>query len=348
MTRTALGLFWLLAACNDKDKNPGDTGNVGETGDSSPDDSTATDDSSGGDDSTVIPCETKVNETIPEEDSDESVAWFYRDPLFVTFSDDASAATVVLYGPDGAEVPTTKTWSDGNFQVEITPDTPLLGSTTYTLHMEVCEYSGDLVFTTSVYGSALEESADALVGNTYVFNLSQAEILKPEGIGPLLSSYLKQPLLIGVDHADASVIGLIGSQGKQKDDGTYVQDGTTIWTFPDADFTTNPYFSAATDAISIDYYGTDIPLESFTLAGTFAPDGGSIGSAEASGLGDTRNMGPLLDLGDDPNAVCGLVDSLGLPDVACEPCADGEPYCLYLEVRFDDAELEEGLILSAG
>ncbi len=339
MLRYGLFLFGALAACND-DKGE-ETGNIEETGDTGESGETGETDDETGDTNVVTPCETVATATTPE---DEESGWYYRDPLFVTFSDDAAGATFALTDPAGTAVSLSEGWSDGNFQVTLTPDVPLAGNTTYTLHIEVCEYTGDLTFTTSAYGSPMEESADALVGKTYVLDLSKSEILQPEGLGLFLASYLTEPLLIGVNNADESLIGLVGAQGYKKADGTYKQVGDDVWIFPDADFTTNPYFSASTPSIGIDYLDATITIESFELAGTFAPDGSAIGGGHAQGWGDTREMGPLLELGDDPGAVCEFIDALGL-GVSCSACADGEPYCLFLEVEFDEAPLAEGLTI---
>lgn len=339
MTRFGLAVLFALAACNDDDKGA-ETGNVDDTGtDTDSDSSVDTDTDTGGDTDTVVPCETVALATSPE---DGTTDFYYRDTLGITFSDDASGATIQLLDSAGAEVPTTASWGDGNLQVVLTPDASLQGNSAYTLHIEVCEYSGDVMFTTSEYGTALEGDASSLVGNTYVLDLSKADILQPEGLGYLLASYLTEPILLGVASADASTIGLLGAQGYKKNDGTYKQVGTDVWVFPDADFTSAPYFAASTDAISIDYSTVAIPIENFSLAGTFASDGSKIGGGWASGLGDTRNMGPLLELGDDPGAVCTLITALGL---SCENCSDGEPYCVYLEVEFDEAPLAEGLTI---
>lgn len=348
MIRFSLLALGFLGACNsDKDKGTGDT----VTDDTaSTDTDTATDSGDSADSAdtgtdTAPPCETIATATTPE---DETTDWFYRDNLSVTFSDDASGATLQILGPDGAEVPSTAVWSDGNFQVEVVPDAPLVGSTTYTLHIGVCSYTGDVSFTTSVYGGALEEEPATLVGNTYVFDMSKADIVQPEGLGYLLASYLTEPLLIGVDHldTDTNLIGLIGAQGYKKSDGTYKQASTEVWIFPDADFASAPYFEAATPSITIDYGDASIPIENFALEGTFSPDGQSIGGGHASGLGDTRDMGPLLGLGDNPTAVCSLIDSLGLT-VGCEACSDGEELCLFLEVNFDEAEIASGVTIVA-
>lgn len=338
MKRYGLALLWVLGACKGDDKG-GETGNVDDTGDTDTAGDTDTSTDTDTDTDTDVPCETVAIATTPE---DGTTDFYYRDALGVTFSDDASGATIQLLDGAGAEVATTVTWGDGNFQAEVTPVEPLDGNTAYSLHIEVCSYSGDVLFTTSEYGTELAESAAGLVGNTYVLDLSKADILQPEGLGYLLAAYLTEPILLGVDHADESLIGMVGAQGYKKNDGTYKQVGTDVWIFPDADFTSAPYFAASTPEISIDYSDVAIPIESFSLAGTFAADGSKIGGGWASGLGDTRNMGPLLELGDDPGAVCDLITALGL---SCETCADGEPYCVFLEVEFDEAPLAEGLTI---
>lgn len=340
MIRSGILLFCLMAACNKDDKGA-ETGKVDDTG-KTDDTGQPTDDTSETGETGTPACQTVLSSTDPE---DGSTGWFYRDALWLTFSDDASGATLVLYDSESNVVPTTNTWSDGNFQVSVAPDVPLEGESTYTLHIEVCDFAGDLTFSTSEYGAPLEGSADALVGNTYVLDLSKATILQPETLGPLLASYLTEPLLIGVDHADDTAIGLIGAQGYKKSDGGYKQVGTDVWIFPDADFSENPYFTASTDYVAIDYGGTTIPIEQFELSGTFAPDGSAIGGGHAQGWGDTRNMGPLLGLSDSPSAICDYIDLLGL-GVECSACADGGEYCLFLEAVFDEAPVEAGLTLT--
>lgn len=348
MYRFTLMALGFLGACG-TDKDKGGTDTVGDdtasTDTDTGEDTDTGDDTSGetGETDTTPPCETIATATSPEDEEDE---FFYRDSLSVTFSDDASGATLQILGPDGVEVPSTASWGDGNLQVEVTPDSPLVGNTTYTFHIAICEYSGDVTFTTSPYGADLEEEESSLVGNTYVFDMSKADIVQPEGLGYLLASYLTEPLLIGVDHLDteAATIGMVGAQGLKKSDGTYKQVGTEVWIFPDADFSSSPYFAASTPSITIDYGDASIPIGDFALEGTFSPDGLSIGGGHASGLGDTRNMGPLLGLGDAEDAVCTLIDSLGL-SVGCEACPDGETLCLFLEVYFDEADIADGVTI---
>ena len=339
MQRMAIGVSLMLAlvACKG-DKSGPDTGNVDDT--SAPADDTGTPADDTGE---VTSCAVVLLEASPDDGDD---GWYYRDPLSLTFSEPAESHSpvITLTDSDGAEVATTVTWADGSYQATITPSDLLAGSADYALHVEVCEYSGDLTFSTDVYGGALEEDSSGMVGNTYVFDMSKADITQPEGLGYLLATYLTEPLLIGIEAADESEIDLVGAQGKLRNDGTYRQYGEDVWDFPVADFTTAPYFSADTDRIEISYSGYAIPIEDFHLEGTFSPDATSVGGGLAYGLGDTRYMGPLMGRGDEPDAVCSLIADFQI-GIECVECEDGGPYCLFLEAEFGKAPLEEGLTI---
>ena len=119
-----------------------------------------------------------------------------------------------------------------------------------------------------------------------------------------------------------------------------------IFPFPPSDWVEAPYFSGDTEEIVVTYASassvTNITIHQVHLEGTFAADGSSMGGAWASGLCDTRNLGPLLDMGSDEDVVCNYLASFGLP---CIDCGDGEELCVYMEAYFDDAPLIDGLVL---
>ena len=136
----------------------------------------------------------------------------------------------------------------------------------------------------------------------------------------------------------------MGAQGMvDGTSGEIIQNRTfSTWDFGQASFSDAPFFGATTAGIAIDYAGSVIPMHNFHVEGTFSADGETIGGAMASGFGDTRDMGPLLQLGGDPDAVCDFAAGLGLD---CVDCPDGNPWCLEIEARFDDADWIEGLDL---
>jgi len=214
----------------------------------------------------------------------------------------------------------------------------------YTLDVDVCGDFSSRGFSTSIYGGELIIEPEDLVGSTYLFDLGTAEYRQPEGLGMIIGLFLSAPLLVGITQADASEISLLGAQGWVDDvSGEYYQSGgLASWDFGVADFDESPWFWTQADRITIDYDGYDIPIYNFEIQGTFEPDGSSVGGASALGLADTRTMGPLLELDDEPNAVCDYGAGFGL---VCEPCPDEEEYCLTIEAWFDSCELIEGLTL---
>ena len=54
-------------------------------------------------------------------------------------------------------------------------------------------------------------------------------------------------------------------------------------------------------------------------------------------------MGPLLNLGNNPNAVCELVGDYGVECLTCPD--DGEQFCIIVAGEIDEAELINGLTL---
>ncbi len=54
-------------------------------------------------------------------------------------------------------------------------------------------------------------------------------------------------------------------------------------------------------------------------------------------------MGPLLNLGNDPNGVRELVGDYGVDCLNCPD--DGEPYCIIVAGEIDEADLLNGLSL---
>ena len=136
---------------------------------------------------------------------------------------------------------------------------------------------------------------------------------------------------------------LMGAQGYINNvSGDVLQDTDyATWDFGEADFTGSPFFAASGETV-FEYNTIEIPVYSFAIEGTFSADGTTIGGASFRGLGDTRNMGPLLKLGNDPGVTCELLEKYGL---TCETCPDKEPYCLTIAGDFEESELLEDVTL---
>jgi hypothetical protein len=279
---------------------------------------------------------------IDLEDGEADV--YYRKTFDVVFTDPVTGSlSATLTGSDGTEIAASVTLDETGYNAVIDPG-PMVAEETYAMDLDVCGELSSFGFTTSIYGGDLIIEPVELVGNTYLFDLGTATYKQPEGLGMIIGLFLSAPLLVGITEADASEITLLGAQGWVDDEtGEYNQSGgLASWDFGVADFTDQPWFWVQTDQINIDYDGYDIPIYDFEIQGTFEPDGNSIGGASALGLADTRNMGPLLDLDDDPSAVCDYGAGFGL---VCEPCPDEGEYCLTIEAWFVACEMIEDLTL---
>jgi hypothetical protein len=331
----ALALFGCTSGPA-KDVDPDDTA----VSDSDTDADTDTDTDTDADTDTAELCTRTVLGTAP---ADAEIDVYYRAPLVVSFDGDGSIATFSLADAGGAEVAFETTWTDGNVQASLA--TVLAPSTTYTLSVDVCGVVTTSTFTTSSLGSALTVANADLIGRTYVWRLSDATITEPSFLEFVAGTYLTTPLLVSVTAADETSLDLIGGVGNHENDGTYTQVMTEdTWDFPAGDFTENPYFEAYSDLITVTYQGTPIPIEQFHLSGTFTADGTAIEKGVGTGFGDSRHMGPLVHKSaDDLTAVCEIAAAAG---VECQPCADGEPYCLYIVAEDITAEWAEGLSIT--
>lgn len=327
MRMSPLVLLALIACKGDKDGTDDPNDDSVPSTDSDP----VVDDS--GTDDSAEPCLVKPQSIVPEEEED---SWFYREPIVVTFTDEAPDASFVLFNRDTAEeFETTITWNASNEIATITETNGLLQpSMTYGLRIDVCGVSYETAFDTSWYGAPLEGDSTSLLGRTYVIEFKEVNFVEPAGFGAFLSLYIDVPILIGVHELAADVMHMVGAQGRVDADGFYLQkkkqDGLYVptWDFTGIDFSTAPYFEADTDVISLAYGGVDIPVHGFHLEGTFAPDGQSFAGGKLWGEADTREMGALF--GDDnPAYVCELVSSVGAACTACP--GDGAEYCLYLK-----------------
>lgn len=328
----AFGL--ALTACKDEEKET----EAGYTDDVI--DTSGTTGTTGG--TTAEDCDVVVAEMVPTSGASDI---YYRDALEVTFDEDASALSPVftLTAADGTDVGVSASFSDTGFVATVVPDAPLEASTTYTLSAAICDSSASTEFTTSGYGGSLSIDATSLAGNTYWFSLGEAEYLQPEGLGPVLATFLTEPLLIGVGTSDGSLVQILGTQGVESGGEVSLDSSFPVWDFGNATLD-GAYFESDPTDISLDYGCATIPIYGFSLQGTFAPDGSSIGGGAAQGLGDSSEMGCLLPGGGgNPDAVCDYGAAFG---VQCDECPDGTQRCLTIEALFEVAPLLPDISLS--
>jgi hypothetical protein len=343
MTRLTLFSLAILIGCSTKDSGATDTDAVGESNTNT---DTDTDTGTEADTGSPALCTADIKGLDPQDTDD---GWFYRDRLTIEFEvvPEFEAVRFSLTDASGADVPFTVTWNpEHSLDAYIAAD--LTGSTVYTLSVG-CQNDMSATFQTSEYGSPFVGDPTTLVGNVYELDLPNANFTEPPAVGALLGSYLTSPLLASVQAVTDDALTLLVAQGIWDEDGIAHQDmGTGTYDFPPADFSAAPFFVASTDLIDIVYQSgsttANIPMHNMRLEGTFAPDGTSLGGAWIGGLVDTRNLGPLLEIGDsgDDEVVCEYLSVFG---VDCIDCGDGDELCLYVEAHFGDADLIPGLTL---
>ena len=336
MSRLAFMMVLIALGCGDKESTPIDGGSPDSDQDTSTDTSDTTDTTK-----ESAPCEVAVVETDP---LDGNTNWYYRDTIQVVFSDPAAdmASFTTTESRTGDSVDVIVTWDDTGFVASLSgPSGDWAGQTSYTVDVSVCDSNTLMSFETTEYGTSLNENPQSLVGNTYNFDMSAVTYLAPPMIGPVMSLYLSTPLLIGVIDADDTSITIVGAQGYTDEiSGEVLQDPTiATWDFGTADFQDSPFFAASGQTV-FEYLGYEIPIHDFSFEGTFSPDGTSIGGGVFVGLGDTTDMGPLLQVGSEPDATCNELATFG---VECEPCpndsADDTPLCLTVVGVFEEGEL---------
>lgn len=284
--------------------------------------------SGGGDsDSGNGECTNTVAITNPTEENINNA--YYRTTVEATFDEKDDSAKIEIDGVSG-----TQDWRDDNTLV-FTPDSPFAPSTTYNGTVTYACGTPTFTFKTSEVGSQVD--AASLVGRTYNLDLSSGRFVEPEGIGAILSGYLTVPILIGVVSADTEIemIGAVGVEGSNPP----AQDiCAPTMDFPEATFTDNPYFQIGPANTIINVSDYSIEIQDLFVAGAFAPNGDYIAGAVLKGSVDTRPLATIMNEecvegGPDYPAcldeICNLAAGIG---VACEPCGDGQNYCLSIHV----------------
>lgn len=286
-------------------------------------------------------CKERLVEVLPIADA---TGWYWRTaPTFsVTEAWSGYQARVTTGG--GKVVPTSLEASDDGLTYTVRLDGPLAPSTEHVLEVEDCEGRIERRFTTSDLGEPLDRGPSTVVGRTWQLDLARATWLEPGGFGPTLGGFLEaSPILLGVRLADDVLMDWIGTNGFVGTGGVYQSSKQATWDFPVSDFDEAPYFDVRSEDVELTLGVGPLPIRNLRFTGTFAADGSRIGGATLSGQGDTRYAGAVAGSQGDPGAFCDLAAGLG---VQCEACADGEPYCLTVEVVGLSAPEVPGLTLA--
>lgn len=279
-------------------------------------------------------CTVVLDDTLPVADSTDA---YYRAAIEATFEAADPSATITLLDAQGAEVPGQVSVNDDATTAYFDPSSPLTPGSAYSAEISWCdgEASQTVDFTTSSLGQPIADPS-GLLGQTYVLDLGSARFVKPEGVGELLGQQLDQNILLTVVAADSSDLQMTGALSTEE--GLDQDYCTPTIEFPTADFSEAPFWAVQADQTTFTVSDISIEIQDLNIAGTFSADGSYFGGGVLAGSVDTRPLVGLLD-SKDPNAICQLAVSFG---AVCEPCTDGEPYCLSLTVDQLVAEATTG------
>jgi hypothetical protein len=288
---------------------------------------------------------TTINSSFPQ---DGATNVYYRVTLAWEFAAADQSASVTVADADGNDVAGSGEWLGTTYIWA--PSTPLTAGAGYTATMSYCD-GANMPTTSFTVGQIGNPATPAdLVGNTYQLDLSQdsqAQVVQPPGVGGTLQNLLADPanqidILIGVEAADDSNVDLMGALG---DGNNPLGQDVCVPTipFPAAGFSENPFFSVETPSLTLNVLDNEFTLLDLTVNGAFSASGDRIAGATLSGTVDTRDLGPALNLGDAEDAVCTTVEPFG---VDCEPCDDGQVFCLSALVTNIDASQVAGLELT--
>ncbi len=286
-------------------------------------------------------CEVTIADTNP---NDGKMGWFYREAVTLTFSESNPDISLTLSDSAGNDEAVSFTWDDSRMNATVLPDdgawTP---GETHSLGISLCGNTPSISFGVSEFGMDLEVEESALIGNTYFIDLSTATYIEPPGVGSLLGLFLDMPLLLGVSSIDGGIIDFEAGLGTLEGSSSEWSTVGDHWLFDGADFSNSPYFSAQTELLDIPYGDVVIPVHDFAISGTFAADASSIGFATFTGLGDTSTMGPLMNLGSDPEVLCTeVLQTYGIDCIAC-PGDSPLDTCIQLTGEIEQADLIPGV-----
>jgi len=188
-----------------------------------------------------------------------SSGWVVHDPLTVQVADARGLTDTTLRVLDdvGAEVPVEVVVDEASLGLVATPARALRPSTEHQLVVDSCAGTTVLTFTTSACGAPLLGGPSSLVGKTFTLDLAGATWVEPAGLAALFRANVRDPILVGVQFADAVAIDLIGTQGLA-DGGRISQDlDAATWSLPQADFSQAPRMRSTATRVALDVQ--DVP-----------------------------------------------------------------------------------------
>lgn len=289
-------------------------------------------------DETPPTCSAAVESVEPAEGT---TAHVWSEPIRAFVSEASDVYAFRLTDAGGAEIPVEVEVEPSGLVHQVRPVGGLLPpDAALVLQVTDCQGTSEVAFHTSTLGLPLEGGIASVRGRTYVLDLDDAEWLEPAGASGLLSSVLA-PILLGVRYVDERSLAWLGGLGRTELGGVEQDEGAPTWNYPLAAFDRAPWLEAVADDVVVELGAGSLRILDFAVRGTFRADGRAIEEATVTGVGDTRDAGGAVG-SSDPSAICDLAEAISAP---CQPCADGQVYCLAVHVRHVAAPVVDDLVL---
>lgn len=328
-------LLWMGCTGEAQEAEVPDAGNDDPFGDAAEDSGGGrdsdhdTDDDDTGPDDPPDDCEIVVQSTVPTQGAVDA---YYRGPFEFHLNQRYPDATLA------ADFPGVPAMLEGGEIWTWTPAAPLSPNTAYAVSINTCAGRSELDFTTSDLGSTLVQPLD-LIGTPFLVEFDDARFVKPPNVGSILQQYMTSGLyLVPTAHDETSIVMFGATTLPESADQAYCAPTVDL---PAGTFDDVGYFSlGGGGSYVVQVSGMDVEISDLTIEGTFAPDGLYFGGGRISGNIDTRPLDTLVDEEAEEGYVCDLLVGLG---TSCVPCANGERFCIELEIDqlFGDAQFTD-------
>lgn len=282
-------------------------------------------------------CFVAVKRVYPGPDASDV---YHRTTFTASFTGDQRdrASFTLVDRRDGADVPLgTPTWSEDGKDVLLAPVSPLEPQAAYTWTVSYSCGDVQIPFAVSDVGAAVNTTS--LSGRTYVFDLGQARLLQPFGVGQLLTSLFvgderNRLVVLRAKEGFTHVVDKVGFEaGFVAQDGTDLVQDPCLQTYDETVatgwVTHNPYLGwPHLGDLALPSPGGPITLHDAVLEGSFTPDAGAIVGGELRFTLDAREFAPLIleeEEDPDPNAGCDLLRTFTSGGVRCGPCPPDMP-----------------------
>lgn len=256
--------------------------------------------------------------------ADQEANAYWKTPIEFAISQPDATAEVVT------DIPGHVVISEDGRVYRWVPDGALEPHTSYTVTLKACFGEMVTTFTTGAYGDGLSVDPESLEGREFELDLLEGR--SDSQVATLIRPYLMGKVRVRITDVRDRAMTVQGQYSFRGDFSDVCDVGTQYAVFdrPPA-FITIP---------------TDLPFPSlydFRIDGTLSADGEEM-LAHVEGQWDVRDLSKIeYDIGYTPDQLCGVMAAAALP---CQPCQDGENYCMNLSASLVPGKSKEPIVKS--